>query len=131
MQQQLIATGAKLMKCDNHNRQLLQNYLLESNQGNLFQELEGELAEVFDPEPEESRIFWGENVEWLGTLETDMIGLKQQENLGITGDKKLHQIKRVPNWKSSWSDGVHRFWIKKSYINAYSNKLPTGEMCQR
>lgn len=56
---------------------------------------------MFDPEPEESRIFWGENVEWLGTLETDMIGLKQQENLGITGDKKLHQIKRVPNWKSS------------------------------
>ena len=101
VQQQLIATGAKLMKCDNHNRQLLQNYLLESNQGNLFQELEGELAEVFDPEPEESRIFWGENVEWLGTLETDMVGLKQQENLGITGDKKLHQIKRVPNWKSS------------------------------
>ena len=55
--QQLIATGVKLMRCDNHNRQLLQNCLLESNQRNLFEELEGELAEMFDPEPEESRTF--------------------------------------------------------------------------
>ena len=45
------------MRCDNHNRQLLQNCLLESNQRNLFEELEGELAEMFDPEPEESRTF--------------------------------------------------------------------------
>ena len=57
MQQQLIATGVKLMRCDNHNRQLLQNCLLESNQRNLFEELEGELTEMFDPEPEESRTF--------------------------------------------------------------------------
>lgn len=89
------------MRCDNHNRQLLQNCLLESNQRNLFEELEGELAEMFDPEPEESRTFQGKNAEWLGALETDMIGLKQQENLGITGDRKLYQIKRVLNWKSS------------------------------
>ena len=118
VQQQLIVTGAKLMRSDNHNRQLLQYCLLESNQRNLFEELEGKWLEVFDPEPEGSRIFWGENVEWFGALETDVIGLKQQENLGIIGDKKLHQRKRVPNWKSSWSDGVHRFWIKKSQIKS-------------
>ena len=57
VQQQLIATGVKLMRYDNHNRQLLQNCLLESNQRNLFEELEGELTEMFDPEPEESRTF--------------------------------------------------------------------------
>ena len=57
VQQQLIATGAKLMRYDNHNRQFLQNRLLESNQKNLFEKLEGGRAKVFDPEPEDSRIF--------------------------------------------------------------------------
>jgi len=54
-----------------------------------------------------------DSVQWVKDKQVDMMNLvRAQEELHITMDKVVYQLKRVKNWKTHGHDAVHEYWLK-------------------
>ena len=52
------------------------------------------------------------NAEWLRELRAEKDNMKQHD-ISIATEMIKEQVKKIPNWKSPWLDGVQGYWLKK------------------
>ena len=117
-----VAVRAKLERYDNRTEKYRQNRLFESNQKRLFNKLERTQRKSVIPDAEASRRFWSdirdqavthrENTDWLKKVENELGELTVQDDIHSEIKEARKQIRKMPNWKSSGSDGVQKYWIK-------------------
>ena len=117
-----VAVRAKLERYDNRTEQYRQNRLFESNQKRLFNKLERTQRKSVIPYAEASRRFSSdirdqavthrENTDWLKKMENELGELTVQDDIHSEIKEARKQIRKMPNWKSSGSDGVQKYWIK-------------------
>ena len=123
IKQRVKAKAAKVKRYDDRVRQFHQNRLFNTNQRQLFKELDGKVDSTQAvPRPTEAKTFWGgiwdkpvkhnRQAEWLTDVKDELRGVQQQEGFQIDVDKVKRQIKKVPNWKAPGMDHVHGYWLK-------------------
>ena len=133
-----VAVRAKLERYDNRTEQYRQNRLFESNQKRLFNKLERTQRKSVIPDAEASRRFWSdirdqavthrENTDWLKKVENELGELTVQDDIHSEIKEARKQIRKMPNWKSSGSDGVQRYWIK-NLSNLHNGIAPQLDRC--
>ena len=64
-------------------------------------------SNIWDNEKENER-----NTEWLRELRAEKGNMKQND-INITTEIIKEQVRKIPNWKNSGSDGVQGYWLKK------------------
>ena len=117
-----VVVRAKLERYDNRTEQYRQNRLFESNQKGLFNKWERTQRKSVTPDAEQSRRIWSdirdqavthrENTDWFKKVENELGELTVQDDIHSEIKEARKQIRKMPNWKSSGSDGVQRYWIK-------------------
>jgi len=101
-----------------------QNRLFNSDQKELFSELNGENNSSNDneiPDTDESQKFWSgiwseekehnKDSEWLKILK-EVSNFPKQEGLVITTEIVTKQTRKIPNWKALGKDVV-QYWLKR------------------
>ena len=123
IKQRVKAKAAKVKRYDGRVRQFHQNRLFNTNQRQLFKELDGKCNNSqVGPEPAEARTFWGglwdqpgehnRQAEWLADVKDGLKNVQQQEGFQIDVKKEKKQLRKVPNWKAPGPDQVHGYWLK-------------------
>ena len=75
------------------------------------------------PSAEEAKKFWSklwdnlvpykDDAEWLKEVELEQENVNIQENVEITKEDITMQLKKIPNQKVPWFDGIQGFWVKR------------------
>ena len=50
---------------------------------------------------------------WISNTEKELEGLEKGPNMKMHINSLRATLKKIPNWKTSDHDGIHRFWFKK------------------
>ena len=123
IKQRVKAKAAKVKRYDGRVRQFHQNRLFNTNQRQLFKELDGKCDNSqVGPESAEARTFWGglwdqpgehnRKAEWLADVKNELKNIQQQEGFQIDLKKVKKPLRKVPNWKAPGPDQVHGYWLK-------------------
>ena len=54
-----------------------------------------------------------EDAEWLVKVEKELEVVKIQNNVVITKEDVIKQVRKIPNWKSLGLDYIQGFWLKR------------------
>ena len=126
LKSKIYASGIKIKKAEERKLQFHQNKLFRTNQGNLYDELNGKSVEKGDaqvPKAKEAMKFWSdiwskpgehaEDAEWLARTRRKLGNVEKQEDLIIDVDTVRPVVRKLSNWKAPGPDGVVGFWFKK------------------
>ena len=99
------------------------NHLFKNNQSQLYKELGGSINQKNPPlNAAEAVTFWesiwsrekehNREVCWLNEVRRTMGGCGQQEDVVVTEEDVVNQVKRSSSWKVAGPNGVRAFWFK-------------------
>ena len=126
LKSKIHASAIKIRKSEERKLQFHQNKLFRTNQGNLYDELNGksvEKGEAQVPKAKEAMKFWSDiwskpkehanDAEWLARTRRKLENVEKQEDLIIDVDSVRAVVRKLSNWKAPGPDGAVRFWFKK------------------
>ena len=127
LKSKIHASGIKIRKSEEWKLQFHQNRLFRTNQGNLFDKLNGKSAEKGEaqvPKAKEAMKFWSDiwskpgehanDADWLARTRRKLENVEKQEDLIIDVDSVRSVVRKLSNWKAPGPDGVVGFWFKKA-----------------
>ena len=122
MKQRPTAIARKLKRYKSRVIQYRQNKLFRCNQRALYEELGGKHRVTSDPrQADHAREFWSElwdkpvqykeDAEWLVKIERELEVVKIQNNVVITKEDVIEQVRKMSTWKSPGLDYIQGFWF--------------------
>ena len=126
--QLIIATCKKIQRYENKIKFHQQNKRFETNQRNLYNELNNEASNANvngneKPAKEDIQRFWSNlwskkkthnsEAKWLRDIKKDQTESEQQQELIFTNERVQKTARKIKNWKAPGKDEVHGYWIKK------------------
>ena len=134
IKQRIVAKACKVKRYQSRIEQFRQNRLFRTDQGKLYQELNGQQQDDIPPETDDAKTFWSEiwsregkhngDAEWLHGVKQE-IDVDPQHDVIIDVVKLRKQLNNMPNWKAPGPDLVQGFWLKnfKSIHNRLAVQL--------
>ena len=121
LKQRIMAKAGKVKRYQKRIDQFRQNKLFQTDQGKVYQELNGTQTNGIAPESEDAKQFWSniwsksvehkKDAEWLKDLKHE-VEVDEQEEIVIDQTKLEKALNKMPNWKAPGPDLVQGFWLK-------------------
>ena len=126
LKQRLRAKAAKIKRFQRRSERYHQNRLFGNNQRQFYRNLQSNPDEQTRPLPgadkEACLDFWkniwekpvehNSDAEWLPEVRTALAAAEEQQQCVITDILVSERVKKMTNWASPGTDGLHAYWIK-------------------
>ena len=126
LKQRLRAKAAKIKRYNKRIDRYHQNKLFGNNQRQFYRNLNSQPEEVTKSQPqpnkEECLKYWkniweqqtehNSDAEWLPAVREELAKAEEQAQFVITEILVTNRVKKMANWSSPGTDGLHAYWLK-------------------